>query len=267
MDTTYKFSYPCKTISNFYDNFYMYNIYDEIKEVVYRKKQVLDVKSKEIFDYFLIFQLIYSLPINSTWEDYKNIYNRLFDTKISNDYEKTINQLQKDIYSGIFSFSKRKHNNLTETFLDYLYIQNLISNIAKHSVLLPANLISACNDIVDEQTGKYFVKGWFFMLYKPKKRDLKDRIIAKYAEEKEVLLTEEVNEVFLFGSVLKNEYHDSSDIDIVIKFKEEIEVESVMNIKKKYFEFNLKEFNRRTDIQDFYDYVEVHNINECLKIL
>lgn len=52
MDTSYKFSYLCKTVSNFYG----YHMYNEIKEITYRKKKAL---KKEGHFYF-----ISNFPIN-----------------------------------------------------------------------------------------------------------------------------------------------------------------------------------------------------------
>lgn len=60
MDTSYKFSYPCKTISNYYDNFYGVHRYDEIKAIAYRKREVNKI-DKVLFEYFQLFQITYSL--------------------------------------------------------------------------------------------------------------------------------------------------------------------------------------------------------------
>lgn len=266
MDTSYKFSYPCKTISNFYDNFYGYHIYDEIKEITYRKKKVSE-NEIEIYDYFQLFQIIYSLPIESNWEEYKTKYQTIFGVRPSSEYDDLVSKIKSDFYGGIFIFARMTKKNLKETFLAYLYIQNMVSKHNGYSILLPANLRLECDTILDEEIGRYFLKGWFNMLYKPQKYDLRERIIERYKNNKKNLLLKMVEEIYLFGSIYKNEYHDSSDIDIVIKFKDNVSLEDVVKTKQYYLEFNKNNFGRDTDIQDYYDYIQLHDIEKTIRLI
>lgn len=266
MDTSYKFSYPCKTISNFYDNFYECHIYDEIKAITYRQKE-LNESNRDIYDYFQIFQIIYSLPIDSSWEMYKIKYRMIIEHDASNEYDEAVFKIVSNFYDGVFEFARMKKGNLKEAFLVYLFIQNRLSVLTGYSVLVPANLKQECDAILDLKAGKYFLKGWFYMIYEPRKMDLRDKIIEKYKEDKVHLLSNTVEEVYLFGSVFKNDYHELSDIDIVIKYKNKITLEEIIKTKQLYSEYNKLNFDRKTDIQDFNDYIQNHDIKDSIRLI
>lgn len=264
MDTSYKFSYPCKTISNFYDNFYCIHIYDEIKQVVYRK--VLETKHQELFMYFKLFQLIFSLPLDSDFDKYKENYYLAVGDKFLNKYDDIIKVSSKNIYEAIYKFTKMKSSDLKETFVVYLYLQNIISKNVGYNILLPANLIIECNAILDEEIGKYFLQSWFNMLFKPKKYELKEIIVKKYKKCKCIFSKLPIDEIYLFGSIYKDEYYDSSDIDLVVKFKTPITPDRIIQIKEIISAYNKKNFQRNTDIQNYYDYIQLHDINDSLKL-
>lgn len=265
MDTSYKFSYPCKTISNFYDNFYGIHIYDEIKLITYRKSRISE-ENQDLNDYFILFQLIYSLPIDASWNMYKSKYLMLMNKEFSNEYDSILLKLKLNIFDAIFNFSRMLKKNLKEAFVIYLYIQNQISKLVGYSILLPANLKQECDTILDEKIGGYFIKGFFYMLYKPKKYDLRERIIEKYKNDKDKL-SQNIEEVYLFGSVYKNEYNDFSDIDLVIKFKDNITLEDMLISKQTFTKYNKEIFDRRTDIQDYYNYILEHDITKTIKLI
>lgn len=266
MDTSYKFSYPCKTISNYYDNFYGVHMYDEIKAIAYRKREVNKI-DKVLFEYFQLFQITYSLPIDSSWESYKSVYCLIVGTEFSNEYNEVISKIQHDFFDGVYHFVKMNKTNLKEAFMVYLFIQNYMSKYIGYSILLPANLSDECNSILDRKIGGYFLKGWFSMLYKVKKHDLKGQIIEKYAKDRQILLMNTIEEVYLFGSVFKEEYYDFSDIDIIIKFKENMSLEEVIKTKQIYSKYNKDNFDRDTDIVDYYDYVQIHDINKTFRLI
>lgn len=266
MDTSYRFSYPCKSISNFYDNFYGIHIYDEIKAVTYRKKKNTNV-NHELIEYFELFQMIYTLPIDSPWKQYKLLYKMIIGINYSSEYDEIISLIESDLYDGIFTFVWKEKSNLKEAFIIYLFIQNKISEAVGYSILLPANLKQECDTILEKKNGKYFIKGMFNMIYKPRKYDLKEKIIDKYKKDKSVLEVNNLNEIYLFGSVFKDEYHEFSDIDIIIKYKDGITYEEIFKTKQFITKYNKDNFDRETDIQEYYNYILTHDISNSLRLI
>lgn len=106
MDTTYVFSYPCKTISSFCDNFLREHLYDEIKEITFRKRKIVTDREKLLFDLFSLFQNIYTLSFDCDWEDYKKTYNKVFGVKITNEFDWIKNSNDDNLYLNLYKYFK-----------------------------------------------------------------------------------------------------------------------------------------------------------------
>lgn len=266
MDSTYQFTYPCKTISNFYDNFRGKHIYDEIKEITFRKAEITN-ENRDLYDCFLLFQVIYTLPLQSTWENYSSTYSLLTGKSVSDEYKAIVSEIDQDLFEGLFSFAEIEKRNFKEAFLIDLYLQNSVSKMIGYSVLLPASLKQECDAITDKKIGKYFLKSWFSMLFKPRRHNLKEEVIEKYKNEKHLLPLDSIEEIYLFGSVCKSEYCDTSDIDMIIKFKERTTLEEMFQIKEFYSRYNKENFGRKTDIQDYCDFILSHDVSKAVRLV
>lgn len=266
MNTSYTFSYPCKTISNFCSNFLGEHFYDEIKEITFRKRKIETSREKFLFDLFLLFQNIGCLPFGCGWKEYKDTYFRVFGEQTGDDYDWIENNDGDDLYSNTFKFCKQTNENYKLLFLCFLYFQNAIGARFDYCIVLPPTLRADCLSVNDADIGKYFLKGWLRELFAREKYDLKKDICAKYSEIKDELAKKEIEAIYLFGSVYKGMTHNDSDIDLIVKCKNTA-IDGLDDAKNFLKEFNYTNFKRGTDVHNYYDYVNFYDINDTLKLV
>ncbi len=93
-----------------------------------------------------------------------------------------------------------------------------------------------------------FYKGLIVSSVKKHDIDLKEKIEKIYLESKTIFATTNIQEIYLFGSVVDDTYCDNSDIDLVIKVKNEEDFEESRLFLK---EFNKRYFDRKSNIQEY----------------
>lgn len=260
----YSPTYPCKTIANFLYNIYGIELYDEIKNVVFRLKRVETPEDKIIYDLNILFQNFNCMYLYSSWNDYKDMFYRLYNyypSKIIDDFIDEDNE----IYNKIYDFCYLKINDVKEIFLLYLYLQNLLTCEFKHYVLLPSTLIEKCKNITDKNVGIYFLKGWLNDLFKKENKDLKENVIKELFKLKDQLNKLGVCSLYLFGSINKNLYHKYSDIDLIIK-GDVILLENYKKVIELLRSISLNTFQRDVDVHLYSEYLNTKEFKESFQI-
>ena len=97
---------------------------------------------------------------------------------------------------------------------------------------------------------------------------LKEKTINIYQKESKYFFELGIDEIYLFGSVLKNEYTSFNDIDIIVKFKKEIiNINERKSIEHKLKLFNFDKFDRKSDILWFEISKELHDIKTIYRLI
>jgi predicted nucleotidyltransferase len=99
------------------------------------------------------------------------------------------------------------------------------------------------------------------------KDDLKNEFIYFMNKNKILINNLGIEELFLFGSVKNNEYHELSDFDLVVRYKKGISYLDIQKTERKLFNLIFDEFKRKSDIQEFNMFIKSHNIIEIEKII
>ena len=264
LENIYSPSYPCKTISNFLYNIYNYEYYDDVKNIVFRIKKIESSVDQNIFDLNIIFQYFHCMYLYSSWDDYIEMFYRLYNYYPSNIVNEFVNR-DNDIYYKIYDFCYLKMNDVKETFLLYLYLQNLLTCEFKYYILLPSTLFEKCKNITDKKVGFYFLKAWFKDLYKKENIDLKNNVINSILTLQNQLNNLGVISCYIFGSINKNMYHKYSDIDLIIK-GETIAIKNyneIIELLRSYL-FNL--FQRNVDVHLYNEYLNTKELKDSYKI-
>lgn len=128
-------------------------------------------------------------------------------------------------------------------------------------VVIPPYLFEKLNAITPSyEIRDVFYKSLIELGLKYHEENLKDKIKASYGEIEELLKTYGIEELYLFGSIIDETYHDFSDIDIIIKMKENYDLKKAVDFLKK---FNKNKFDRKTDIIEYDDFENINkNINK-----
>ncbi|MGP1414138.1 MAG: nucleotidyltransferase family protein [Bacillales bacterium] len=268
MNTTYSSIYPCKVISNFCYIYYKDQKYKTCKQITLRKISPKTDEEKEILDFFKYFQLIYSLDLNSLVAEYKKFFIFVFKRSVSKKLATLIDNFQlKNDFTWI---NKALDNLLTfsnsEAFVIYNFILINLSFIFGYPCRLPLNIIETDNTIENQSVRHYFNIGYLTSLLKKDFIDLKKELIEYLESIKDDLKGKGVEELYLFGSINDNEYHDASDIDLIIQYKENINFDEIIGIEKELRNMLLNKFYRKSDIQNFTHYVLIGNIKKTTRI-
>ena len=75
-----------------------------------------------------------------------------------------------------------------------------------------------------------------------------------------------ISNIFLFGSVLNDDYYESSDIDLVIKYKKGITFDEIISINKYIKNDLFNKFQRQSDIHEYNEFITNHSIDLTLCI-
>ena len=271
MDTTYTSTFPCKVISSFYDNYYNIHKYDDIKQITFRKQCIDTEFRQQIFNYFKLFQMIYSMPINSSISEYIQCYKMIYNTEIFN-----YSLLSQDFCLGVklFEWIDRywinfKNMESSESYFFFLILTLFLTKQYNYTCVPPVNLFETYQMIKHENSRKYFLYSYFNSLFINNKKNnlnLKEEIINFLHKEKERLIKKGINSIFIFGSIYKNEYHRNSDVDLVVMFKEPVSFKTIKECKKYISTLILNTFHRSCDIIEYNEFIESHDIKQTFKI-
>lgn len=250
-DTSYKFSYPCKVISNFVYDYYEINNYDKIKNIIFRKNKITTKKEKIYFNLFKLFINIFNLPISFDFQKYLKNFKNIFNIKLFSKefliFTRKLSKNNKNIFENLsdYIFIMRKLNYL-ESFFLYLFLNIRFNGVFKSSISFPifSKLIKNKKQILS----KHFLLSYFNLNYTKNSIDLKNNFIKFIISKKKILNNLGIKHIYLFGSILQNTYHENSDFDLLIEYV------NASTHTNKYLNYIIKKkFNRNIDI---------HNINK-----
>ena len=256
ISTTYSPSYPCKVISSFWNNYTGSDEYDLIKRITLRKEKIDTAKKNTFFKQFQLFQLIHSYSIRSSWDEYIEAFKVVYPgddlsqldkltVKIDVDGDEAFNVI-KEIANSFNSYQEEP------AFLLFLALENILNIIYKSACVPPRNLIPIINEVKSDNLKVSFIKGYLNSRFlKSACLNLKDAIINAFNQNKESFANLGIQSLCMFGSIAKNEYHDYSDLDLVIDFSPNISSEKIQIIKSQISEFVFNKFHRKSDIFDF----------------
>lgn len=268
MDTTFSASYPCKVISNFCHIYYKDQKYKICKQITLRKITPKTNEEKEILDFFQFFQLFYSLEPSLLSEEYKSFFGFVFKRCISTNLDDLVTKfkLTKDFAWINEALDKLLTFSSTEAFVIYNFIIINLSFIFGYSCRLPLNIVETNNTIENKNVRHYFNIGFLTSLLKKDFVNLKKELIEYLTTLVSDLKDKGVKELYLFGSVNDNEYHETSDFDLIVKYKDNIDIDKIIEIEKEIRHLLLDKFYRKSDIQKFDDYVLVGDIKKSTRI-
>ncbi len=122
-------------------------------------------------------------------------------------------------------------------------------------VVIPIYLFDNLDKIKDKQIRVCFLDGLIRNSLKKHNIYLKENIIKTYQENKIYFTSNGIKNIWLFGSISKEQYNDFSDIDMVIDCDNYVEIlEAILLISK----FNKKHFDKKSDMHVYENFVE-HN--------
>lgn len=94
--------------------------------------------------------------------------------------------------------------------------------------------------------------------------NLKENIIKTYRENETYFTSNGFKNIWLFGSISKDQYNDFSDIDVVIDCENDKEISEALLLISK---FNKKHFDRKSDVHVYEDFVEHNPTIKLLKLI
>ncbi|MCF0118109.1 MAG: nucleotidyltransferase domain-containing protein [Bacilli bacterium] len=251
--------YEYKTISSFFDNKIKFHFYDEIKSIIIGKeisKEFKYTNSIRKMHRFLI--LSFSNYNNTDFELLYKDFNYVCETAIEN---KKITKLREIFEAGCYKKNKAvillleciNEENMYIAFFEFVLFQIFLYKYYKDYVVIPMFLFDYFFKIKDIEVKSTFLYGIIERGLKKHQTNLKSEIIKIYMEQSEELKKIGIQNIWLFGSVQKEEYNDLSDIDLVIKVDNE---ESEGHCIEKIRNFNKKWFDRKSDIHIYDDFIE-----------
>jgi len=261
-------SYEYKTISSYFDNKLKENYYDNIKNIVIGKE--LDQKFKysdAVIKFHRFLLLSFSDYCNGTFTDLYRDYLKIFDLEIE---ENKRNKLRYIFDANGLSVEEKivsmvecclAENNLGIAFFVFILIAILIFRHYKDYIIIPPYLFEHFNKITDAEVKGTFLLGLIERGIKHHQNDLKELIKQKYKESCDLIHSFGVENVWLFGSIQKEEYNDYSDIDLVVKLQDDIGERDAIH---KLSEFNNQVFYRKSDIHIYEDFIE-YNPKVCME--
>lgn len=269
MDTTYKPTYPCKVISAFFNNYYHQHRYDLIKQITYRKLEIKTDVEKEIYQYFKLFNLAFSIYFQSPIADYLLAYKEVYNENISDEALAILPEMDfKDLVLFIWMnqlLTKIENFHKSEAYFMFLLLTILVNKQYGYSCIPPVDLFTVSNRMQKKEIREYFLFSYFNSLFYVERQELKSEFINFVLENKTDFNNLGIKELYLFGSVMKNEYHEFSDFDILVKY-DDIPFENMKNTEKKLSNILFDKFKRQVDIQEYKSFLEYHSLNEVEKI-
>lgn len=269
MDTTYKASYPCKIIASFWDNYYSKDIYEKIKKITLRKYIPQDNEDILMYNFFLLFALLFTLPTEYSFSDIKRHYEYVFSEKLDNDLYDLF--LLRGKTSDIFEwlnecFELILTSNPKKAFLIFLLATLEINKIFGYSCVIPTTMLKNISKIKGRKVRTYFINGYLNNIFRRKIENLKKYFIDYVIKNKKRYIAKGILHIFLFGSVLTGDYHASSDFDLVIEYDSKIDIFAIRDINKKIKNDLFKKFGRSSDIHILNNFIKISEIGEFYKI-
>lgn len=252
--------YEYKTISSYFDNKIKEHHYDEIKSIVIGKEH--DSKfnySNAVFRFHRFLLLSFSDYYNGNFSDLYRDYFMIFSSEIEEDRRNELTFVfdgkEMSVERKIVSLVEfcLKENSVEIAFFLFVLIEILLFRHYKDYVILPPYLFDYFNKITNSEVKGAFLLGLIERGVKKHQNDLKDLIKVKYQEFRELICSFGIKNVWLFGSVQKEEYNDYSDIDLVITLQKDAGERDIIN---KLSEFNQRTFYRKSDIHIYEEFIE-----------
>ncbi len=258
--------YEYKIISSFYDNYLKQHNYLNIKRIVLGICFSTNEENKMIkqFHEFLLCMTItskenilnnlkrcskFSLDIEMS-EETCNMLEKIINEETMDDVQKSLRLLEcsmveKDVRQAYILFI------LSGMYLNFYY---------KDYVVIPVYMFTQLEAIVKDYEIRYiFYKSLIEQTLKCHDNNLKEKIIKVYEENKDNFISFGIDKLFLFGSIIDDTYYEHSDIDIVIKMKEN---GNYYEARKLLIEFNKEHFSMDSDIIESDDFIA---LNPCVK--
>lgn len=183
-----------------------------------------------IFKLYLLFNIIFSLPLESRIYDFFNIFEKngfIISTELKeflNDvfgFPSLFGQLiklvkniveEKEVYSSFFLFC------LIGINLNKIYLKPCIP---------PVDLFERIRSILDDELKEIILRDIFDALFLDKKDKLNQEVFDIFLKHRKKITLLGIKNIYLYGSILKDNYHKYSDVDLIIRFR------SKTNLKKR----------------------------------
>jgi len=269
MDYTYEASYPCRVISSFYDNFSKIHKYDLIKKIVLREKVPENSEEEKFLNFFKLFQLFYSISYLSIKKEYISFYKFTFNDVPSKQLTSFIKDFNFDNnYEWVEkAICNLNDFNINEAYTIFLFCTLNLSIKFGYQCVVPVNMKEVTQNIYDKNIRLYFFISYLVENLKRNEINLKKEFINFINENKEYIQNLGIKNLYLYGSINNNEYHSSSDFDLVICYCDNKSFEEIEEIKVKLNKLIGGVFYRRIDITLFEDFISLHNIENTTKII
>ena len=263
--------YEYKMISSFYDNYLKKHNYLSIKSVVVGYAQGNEVEFATIHNFH---EFLLNLLITKKDNLMKNL-NRCFMFSFGNNIEdKTFTKIKELIETDKLDDVKKSLRFIElcmcETDLNTAFALFAISGICLNSfykdyVVIPVYIFEKISGI----TANYIIRDVFYksvleLSLKKHDEDLKSKIIKSYEQTKEVFTRYGIEELWLFGSIIDGTYYDNSDLDVVVKMKNN---SSFLDAAKFIRKFNKSNFDRKSDVLESEDFENLNKNIDKIKIL
>lgn len=199
-------------------------------------------------------------------EEFVKEFNKKTHSAIKSNHLSICDDDYKKLQSCILMSINAKNDNIS--FFWFLMVTIMLNKIYGEPCVPPVDLFKRIQSISDKNTQYYFLKAWLDDFYPEIKKDLREKVIDVYQKESHYFYEIGIEEIYLFGSVLKNEYSSSSDIDLIIKFKKEIvDITERKLIEHKLKIFNFDKFERKSDILWSEIAEELHDIKTIFRLI
>lgn len=260
MDTIYKASFAAKVISSFYDNKFKKHFYTEIKEITYRLGNIsVSACKQEIYNIFKIFQIIFSVKLDAEYSVYKKEVE-IFDYI---NQKCLLNKVTKESsYERILEYIENSINeeNIFNSFFYFCLIAIELNKLFEYPCVPPVDLFHQISVLKNKSFKCNFLKIWLDCLYKQRDKDLKNVLLKEFRKNKETFNDLGFKHIYLFGSLIQGNYHQDSDIDLIVEFNDNLNIKEIKIAEKRIKMFNFDLFERKTDIINYDFALQLHDI-------
>lgn len=270
MEYKYTLSYPCKIISSFYDNVFNKHKYELIKEITFRKRITLTDEEKDILLMFQFIQLVLTLPLESIKENLLTFYEFIFRKSSSENLRKIIRDFDISIEYVFISKYAPLFTTLDtyESFCLFILFTIDLSFKFEHQVVVPLDFCESIRTIEDSTVREYFLKLHLKSVIKPLEKDtLKSDFIKFVQKDKLKSYFSIIEELYLFGSVNKEDHHNSSDFDIVVKYKDTGDFASIKSFIQTFSKRVFTKFRRAVDLIPYDIFITLRDMSVAQRIV
>ena len=266
LNTIPNIAYPYKVIYSYFANYRNLLDYNRIKNAVLG---INDYNNK-YHEYYMFYSIVFSNHNYENIEYFLPFFEICFNKKLSerafNILKNAFNQ-SKELFKITFLFNNIESLDEEEGFFLYMIMQRIINKHYKSLIVIPSNLLQNSKVTADFYTLSYYVNGVLMNRIEHLKRGLLKDIQKSYLRDKSQIIDKNmIKHLYVFGSVKENEYHRESDIDMVIEFNEctyEEKKKAMQNIVS----YNYETFRRKSDVQEYGDFMEMNPHIELKRIV